>query len=99
MLEKLSEMPLTGKERKELLDFDIEVNDIFEVVSHNYQKGGETYHVLLLCYLCTHLRGQPRAVECNDMKWVGPDEIGGYDFAAADIPIVAKVRNCLFHAS
>jgi len=26
MLEKLSEMPLTGKERKDLLDFDIEVN-------------------------------------------------------------------------
>jgi NADPH-dependent glutamate synthase beta subunit-like oxidoreductase/dihydroorotate dehydrogenase len=26
MLEKLSEMPLTGKERQELLDFDIEVN-------------------------------------------------------------------------
>ena len=26
MLEKLSEMPLTAKERQELLDFDIEVN-------------------------------------------------------------------------
>jgi len=86
-----------AREIREEMDFDIEVNDIFEVVSHNYQKGGETYHVLLLCYLCTHLRGQPRAVECHDMRWVGPDEIGGYDFAAADIPIVRKVLSCLWH--
>lgn len=86
------------REIKEEMDFDIEVNDIFEVVSHNYKKSGETYHVLLLCYLCTYLRGQPRPIECHDMRWVGSGEIDGYDFAAADIPIVAKVRNCLFHA-
>jgi 8-oxo-dGTP diphosphatase len=86
-----------AREIREEMDFDIEVNDIFEVVSHNYQKGGETYHVLLLCYLCTHLRGQPRAIECHDMRWVGPDEIGGYDFAAADIPIVRKVLSRLWH--
>ncbi len=84
------------REIKEEMDFDIEVNDIFEVVSHNYRKNGETYHVLLICYLCTYLRGQPRPVECHDMRWVGADEIGGYDFAAADIPIVAKVREQLW---
>jgi 8-oxo-dGTP diphosphatase len=86
------------REIKEEMDFDIEINDIFEVVSHNYQKGGDTYHVLLLCYLCTYLRGQPRPIECHDLRWVGSGEIGRFDFAAADIPIVAKVCNCLFHA-
>ncbi|MEJ2744588.1 MAG: (deoxy)nucleoside triphosphate pyrophosphohydrolase [bacterium] len=84
------------REIKEEIDFEIEVNDIFEVVSHNYHKNGETYHVLLLCYLCTYLRGQPRPIECNDIRWVGADDIGAYDFAAADVPIVAKIRDKLW---
>ncbi len=40
MLEKLSEMPLTAKERKELLDFDIEVNGRIRV-SRILAKGGK----------------------------------------------------------
>jgi NADPH-dependent glutamate synthase beta subunit-like oxidoreductase/dihydroorotate dehydrogenase/Pyruvate/2-oxoacid:ferredoxin oxidoreductase delta subunit len=39
MLEKLSEMPLTAKERKELLDFDIEVNGRIRV--NKIIKDGE----------------------------------------------------------
>jgi 8-oxo-dGTP diphosphatase len=84
------------REIREEMDFAIEVNDIFEVVSHNYQKDGETYHVLLLCYLCNYLHGQPRPIECNDIRWVDADDIGDYDFAAADVPIVLKVRERLW---
>jgi dihydropyrimidine dehydrogenase (NAD+) subunit PreT len=40
MLETLSEMPLTAKERKELIDFDIEVNGRIRV-SKILAKGGE----------------------------------------------------------
>ncbi len=40
MLEKLSEMPLTAKERKELLDFDIEVNGRIRV-SKILAEGGK----------------------------------------------------------
>ncbi len=51
MLEKLSEMPLTAKERKELLDFDIEVNGRIRVskIIKNGKKvsGFETIKVEL----------------------------------------------------
>jgi NADPH-dependent glutamate synthase beta subunit-like oxidoreductase/dihydroorotate dehydrogenase len=43
MLEKLSEMPLTAKERQELLDFDIEVNGrvrISEILSNGGRVSG-----------------------------------------------------------
>jgi dihydropyrimidine dehydrogenase (NAD+) subunit PreT len=40
MLEKLSEMPLTARERKELLDFDIEINCRFRTTK--ILKEGET---------------------------------------------------------
>jgi NADPH-dependent glutamate synthase beta subunit-like oxidoreductase/dihydroorotate dehydrogenase/Pyruvate/2-oxoacid:ferredoxin oxidoreductase delta subunit len=38
-LEKLSEMPLTGKERKELLDFDIEVNGRIRISKFISENG------------------------------------------------------------
>ncbi|MCX6356437.1 MAG: hypothetical protein NT045_00915, partial [Candidatus Aureabacteria bacterium] len=63
---------------------------------HNYQKNGQTYHILLLCYLCTFIGGVPRPLECHDMRWVGPREIEGFDFAAADIPVAEKVRTRLW---
>lgn len=81
-----------AREIREEMDFDISVDEIFEVASHNYLKDGATRHVLLLCYLCTYLRGEPRPLDCHDLRWVGPDEILRHDFAAADIPVVGKVR-------
>ena len=51
MLEKLSEMPLTAKERKELLDFDIEVNGrirVSKIIKHGKKVSGlETIKVEL----------------------------------------------------
>ncbi|MCX6355306.1 MAG: (deoxy)nucleoside triphosphate pyrophosphohydrolase [Candidatus Aureabacteria bacterium] len=81
------------REIKEEMGFDIEVANIFEVASHNYHKGGEVYHVLLLCYLCDHLRGEPSPLDCNDVRWVGRDEIMSFDFAAADVAVAEKVRS------
>jgi 8-oxo-dGTP diphosphatase len=80
------------REIKEEMGTEIEVGNIFEVVSHNYRKDGETYHVLLLCYLCNYLRGEPRPIDCHDVRWVGCQDIAHYDFAAADIPVVKKLR-------
>ena len=52
MLEKLSEMPLTAKERKELLDFDIEVNGrirVTGIIKHGRKVAGlETIKVELI---------------------------------------------------
>jgi dihydropyrimidine dehydrogenase (NAD+) subunit PreT len=51
MLEKLSEMPLTAKERKELLDFDIEVNGrirVSKIIKNGEELSGiETIKVEL----------------------------------------------------
>jgi dihydropyrimidine dehydrogenase (NAD+) subunit PreT len=51
MLEKLAEMPLTSKERKELLDFDIEVNGrirVSKIIKNGKKAGGlETIKVEL----------------------------------------------------
>ncbi|WP_418790400.1 8-oxo-dGTP diphosphatase MutT [Phosphitispora sp. TUW77] len=75
------------RELKEELDITIEVGDIFKVVSHVY----EDRHVILLCYLCSLISGQPACIDCRDWKWVAPEEMLKYDFAPADIPAVNKL--------
>ena len=79
------------REIKEEMNFEISVGDIFEVSSHNYEKGPETHHVLLLCYLCDYVSGEPRAIDCNDFRWIKAEELPDFDFAAADLPIVEKL--------
>ncbi|MCL4439027.1 MAG: (deoxy)nucleoside triphosphate pyrophosphohydrolase [Firmicutes bacterium] len=87
------EDPRVGLQReiKEELDMEIEVKDIFEVVSQLY---GER-HVLLLCYTCRYLGQKPAARDCQDFRWVTPAEMNHYDFTAADVPVVKKLQNFL----
>lgn len=81
------------REIKEELDFEIEVGDIFGVTSHNYVSDpGETKHVLMLAYRCAHRKGDPAVRDVEDFRWIDPRELTEYDFAAADRPLVEKLR-------
>ena len=77
------------REIKEEMDIDIEVIDIYKVVKFKYEEKD----ILLLCYLCRIIKGDGRAIECNDFKWVTKDELPGFDFVPADLPIVEKLIN------
>jgi len=85
-----------AREIREEMGVRIAVEGIFEVMSHNYRKRGRTYHILLLCYLCGYRGGKPRPIDCNDVRWVDPRDMGSFDFAAADVPIVRKLREQLW---
>jgi 8-oxo-dGTP diphosphatase len=77
-----------GREIKEELNVNIEVGDIFKVISHIY----EDKQVILLCYKCKILSGTPRPIECEDYKWVTPEQMTGFDFAPADVPVVEALQ-------
>jgi len=77
------------REIKEEMDIDIEVDDIYKVVKFKYEEKD----ILLLCYLCRIIKGDGKAIECNDFKWVANDELTGFDFVPADLPIVEKLIN------
>jgi 8-oxo-dGTP diphosphatase len=88
---QFGEEPEAGlrREIREELDLDIQVGDIFTVVSHVYGDR----HILLLAYWCTPEPGrEPRPVEVGDLAWVRPEEMSQYHFAPADIPIVARLQ-------
>ena len=75
------------REIKEELDMEIEVLDIYKVVKFDYKEKD----ILLLCYLCKVAKGEGKAIECNDFRWVGREELVNYEFVPADLPIVEKL--------
>ncbi len=82
------------REIREELNFEIEVGDIFCVSSHNYQQSPEEVkHVLMLAYSCAHLKGEPEIRDVHDFRWVGVEDLDRYDFAAADHPIIERLRS------
>ncbi|MDD5556195.1 MAG: (deoxy)nucleoside triphosphate pyrophosphohydrolase [bacterium] len=79
------------REIREEMNVRISVDAVYDIVSHTYRKGGRIFHVLLLCYLCTYRGGRPRPLDCHETRWVRIGDLGAYDFAAADLPIVRRL--------
>lgn len=76
------------REIREELDIAIEPIEIYKAVRHKHNDKD----ILLLAYICKHIKGEGRALECNDFKWISIDELGQYEYTPADIDIVDKLR-------
>ncbi|MCM2281768.1 MAG: (deoxy)nucleoside triphosphate pyrophosphohydrolase [Bdellovibrionaceae bacterium] len=82
------------REIKEELDLEIAVKDFVGLSSHVYRADpGEALHIVLLCYRCALVKGEERAVDVHALKWISPQELVSYDFAAADVPLVKCLAN------
>ncbi|MDD5085277.1 MAG: (deoxy)nucleoside triphosphate pyrophosphohydrolase [Candidatus Omnitrophica bacterium] len=68
------------REIKEELDLEIEVGDIF--FSSEAEQNGRFIHIDF-CF-AKRLSGEPRPVECADVRWVRPEEFSGYDIIDID---------------
>lgn len=76
-----------AREIKEELSAIIKVNDFIMTVVHEYNGFVLTMHA----YHCEIIEGDLIISEHLDSKWVTLEEMGNYDFAAADLPIVKKL--------
>jgi len=63
----------------------------FGFASHRY----ETFHILLLLYLCRVWDGTPTAREGQTIAWVAPNEMRAYPMPAADEPLVTLLQDRL----
>ena len=59
--------------------------------SHAY----ETFHLLMPLFACRKWTGQPVPREGQVLKWVRPAEMRDYPMPAADVPLVAVLRDWL----
>ena len=60
-------------------------------VSHDYGDK----QVLLDVHVVWEFYGEPRGLEAQPLVWVTAEELPGYDFPAANVPIVHAVRALL----
>lgn len=60
---------------------------ILEVVFHRYPEKS----VLLLFYRCDLVEGEPRPLDCDEVRWVPLDELPGLQWAPADVPFVRRL--------
>ena len=60
-------------------------------VSHCY----DSFHLLMLVYVCRKWIGQPRNLEHMSLNWVRVSEMKKYPMPPADKPIIATLRDWL----
>ncbi|MGD1953351.1 MAG: 8-oxo-dGTP diphosphatase MutT, partial [Leptolyngbyaceae cyanobacterium] len=76
------------REIKEELDIEIEVNDPLIVIDHTYSH----FKVTLNVFNCSHISGEPKPLECDEIKWVTLDEITSYPFPKANSQIIDAIK-------
>jgi 8-oxo-dGTP diphosphatase len=81
------------RELKEELGLDIVQNCLSPLTfaSHSYQ----TFHLLMPLYVCRVWNGIPAPREGQILKWVGTADLARFAMPAADLPLVAFLRDYL----
>ena len=59
--------------------------------SHSY----DDFHLLMPLFVCRVWKGNPAPCEGQELTWVRPARLGDYPMPAADIPLVAMLRDIL----
>lgn len=77
------------------------VREIFEELAAEVHVGAEiecTIHdyefatVTLTTFYCSLVSGEPEKSEHSELLWLEPQELSSIDWAPADIPAVARIR-------
>jgi len=91
----VGELPETAlvRELKEELNIDITESCLAPLTfaSHVY----DDFHLLMPLYACRIWRGELKALEGQNLKWVRPVRLADYPMPPADIPLVAMLRDFL----
>ena len=76
------------RECREELGVTVSVGEVFMEVTHEYPD----ITVRLTLFHATIAEGAPQKLEHNDLQWITPSQIPGYDFCPADVEILAKLQ-------
>jgi len=76
------------RECREELNITVDVNEPFMSVVHEYPD----ILIRLTLFHCTIPEGYPEALEHNDIRWIHPSEIDGYEFCPADTDILKEIK-------
>jgi len=76
------------RELREELGVEITAPARFYVVCHDYPEKRVELHF----FRCTIQGGHGRAVDCEDVRWVTPEELTKFEFPPADGPMIIALQ-------
>jgi 8-oxo-dGTP diphosphatase len=81
------------RELKEELGIDVTHSCLAPLTfaSHGY----ETFHLLMPLYVCRRWNGEVTPCEGQELAWVRPNRLAGYEMPPADEPLRAMLRDLL----
>ncbi|MBF2021110.1 MAG: A/G-specific adenine glycosylase [Hydrococcus sp. C42_A2020_068] len=77
--------------RREILEeigIDIEVEDHLISIDHAYTH----FRVTLIVHYCRYLGGEPKPIQCEEIRWVTLEEIDRFPFPKANTKIIEALR-------
>jgi mutator protein MutT len=77
-----------AREVQEELGIQIAVGESLMTIDHDYTEFTLTLHV----HHCRHLGGEPQTIECDEIRWVMPAELGQFTFPAANDVIIQALQ-------
>ncbi|MER2519672.1 MAG: 8-oxo-dGTP diphosphatase MutT [Bdellovibrionales bacterium] len=77
------------RELREELGIEVMAGDLeaFTFASHAY----EGFHLLMPLYLCRAWRGEPQALEAQELAWVARERLCDYPMPPADVGLVDRL--------
>jgi mutator protein MutT len=75
------------RELREELGIEVEVGELVESIVHDYPEK----RVHLCFYRCAWRRHEPQPLGCAALAWARRDELGGYEFPAADARLLQRL--------
>ncbi|MEL4897001.1 8-oxo-dGTP diphosphatase MutT [Crocosphaera sp. Alani8] len=77
------------REIKEEIDIEIEVGENLVNLNHDYTD----FKVTLYVHICRYLTGEPKPIECQEIRWVRLEEIEQFSFPKANAKIIEMLKN------
>ncbi|MDJ0845593.1 A/G-specific adenine glycosylase [Crocosphaera sp.] len=77
------------REIKEEIDIEIEVGENLVTLDHAYTH----FKVTLYVHLCRYLTGEPKPIECQEIRWVSLEDIDQFPFPKANTKIIEMLKN------
>ncbi len=75
------------REILEELDVEVKAERLFMTVLHEYEKKIVSLHV----FECIFLRGDPKGLDGQEIKWVKSDELPLYEFPPPDLEVIERI--------
>lgn len=76
------------RELQEELAIEVEVGDRLITIEHTYTH----FKVTLNVFHCSHLKGEPQPLECDEIRWVEVSELEQFPFPKANIQIINALK-------